>query len=453
MATPIGATFPSIPHSQPGRGNHRHQHRQGEAPSKGPAPGGNSCGTSALGCANGLAQPGAAVPHRFKAAIVRFHANAVLLISDSSGRWPRSSQTSADRPTAPSCWPFPTPSSAAQLPPAPASPHSGRHDRPARPGPIAHRPPPDSDTWPTAGTRRGCIRASSGHRCNRRIAPAARPGRWPTGNFGVDQNRGLVINHRLGLGRRRKTDLLAGQGGVQFAQAVQGHGPGHFAARRRGKLPLGEREVAIQRRQRGHVFCLVLQYGRRVRGDDAGQVQDGLRPRPARQEVLGLLHRSQSGGQRAGVGVGLLLGIEALGNQPKRPQELRPRGEIGASPGQVESVMGLLIGLSRDPLQSAPIVPRAVPLPLTEWLPEPSPTAASTFGKRAIEGQAAGGAVAVAGICDGSSIWGRRFNGGAGLTSSGPCSTRVTPPPSRSFGVAQAACTAKPISTAASKQL
>ena len=245
--------------------------------------------------------------------------------------------------------------------------------------PVGRTRPPGCATWPTAERARGCVRASAG------IAVIAAPrqqhaeivGRHEV--LGVHQDRGLEEDHRLRLGRRQGTALLVGHRVVQFAQGVQGHRPGHFVSRRRGKLFLGKREIALQRRHRGQVGGFALQHRRCVGGDDAGQVGVGLQPRAVGQKIVGLFHRGQCGGQRPAVNVGFLLAVQSFGDQLQRAEKLQPRGEVGPSARQLEAVPGLPVGLSGNLLQ---LLGTLAARPRRSSAATPSPAAPASEGQR-----------------------------------------------------------------------
>ena len=128
--------------------------------------------------------------------------------------------------------------------------------------------------------------------------------------------------------------FLMRPGGVQFAHRVQGHRAGHFPAGRHGKLLLGERHIAAKHRQGSHLFGAIFQGRRAVNGNDARQVHVGLRPRPAGEEILGLLEGDQSGRQGAAVDLGPAARRPALRPPAAGHRETRPaqRNQRSAPP-------------------------------------------------------------------------------------------------------------------------
>ena len=118
-------------------------------------------------------------------------------------------------------------------------------------------------------------------------------------------------------------------------------------ARGRAELLLGEGEVGPQRQQRQQpVGRRVFQNRRAVTGDDGGQVEVGFQLRSLGKEVLRLFHGRQPGAERAAMAGRLVLGIQPLGDQPQRGDELGPRRIAGPATGQLEAVANLLVGLA-----------------------------------------------------------------------------------------------------------
>ena len=126
--------------------------------------------------------------------------------------------------------------------------HAPPAGRPARPTPSAQLPIHHGQVLPAGRLRRHSERLCSsivGRRRNRRNWASSTPRSLAAMIvLGIDQQRGLIEDHGLGLGAATTPPFFLGQRHVQFAQGVQGHRAGHFAARRHGKLLLGEREVA-----------------------------------------------------------------------------------------------------------------------------------------------------------------------------------------------------------------
>ena len=220
---------------------------------------------------------------------------------------------------------------------------------------------------------------------------------------------------------------------MQFAQGVQGHRSGHFISRRRGKLLLGEREVALQRRHRGDVAGFVLQHGRRVRGDDASRIGVGFQPRLAGQEILGLLHRGQRGSQCAAVRVGLVSPYRDLRRavSTRRRTPTSPRNRPRGPPTRIHAwfadrLAGRSAPTARNARGSVPQPSGATPFQPAAFRPAPRSVGSSMAGVRS-----RGGDVSLEGDAGGKARLCQCFSAGVirrGLVRPAPPGRKAPPP-------------------------